>query len=304
MKNMVMFKKGENAWVTYIKNRIRSNLNFIAIAEGSTGIGKSWAMLSVAYQVDPNFTIDQVAFSFREVMQIITSEWFKKKKGFRVIVFDEAQVDISNRSWQSLTNKLMNYLTSTFRHLNIILLFATPYSDFIDSQTQKLLHCKFVVKGHSRQTNLTIIRPKLQQYNSQMKKFYNHSLMVSSKKGTFKLTQWKVIRPPKHLIDLYEAKKTQFTTDLNKDILAQLDVVEKKKKPVEEVVELPDNTHLLKAKWQDWFNYIKEHPNQIQQDYYKAFGIDGDAFRTFKNKCNKIGVNIEQFIGIRAKTHK
>ena len=301
---MVMFKKGENAWVTYIKNRIRSNLNFIAIAEGSTGIGKSWAMLSVAYQVDPNFTIDQVAFSFREVMQIITSEWFKKKKGFRVIVFDEAQVDISNRSWQSLTNKLMNYLTSTFRHLNIILLFATPYSDFIDSQTQKLLHCKFVVKGHSRQTNLTIIRPKLQQYNSQMKKFYNHSLMVSSKKGTFKLTQWKVIRPPKHLIDLYEAKKTQFTTDLNKDILAQLDVVEKKKKPVEEVVELPDNTHLLKAKWQDWFNYIKEHPNQIQQDYYKAFGIDGDAFRTFKNKCNKIGVNIEQFIGIRAKTHK
>ena len=298
-----MFKKGENAWISYIKNRIRSNLNFIAIAEGSTGVGKSWAMLSVAYQIDPDFPIDQVAFSFREVMQIINADWFKKKK-WKVILFDEPQTDISNRQWQSLTNRLLNFLVSTFRHQNVVLLFASPYSDFIDSQTQKLLHCKFVVKGHSRQTKFTTMRPKLQQYNSQMKKFYNHSLMVSSKKGTFKMTQWKVIRPPQHLIDLYEAKKTQFTTDLNKDILAQLDVIEKKKKPVEEVVELPDKTHLLKAKWQDWFNYIKEHPNQIQQDYYKVFGIDGDVFRTFKNKCNKIGVNIEQFIGIRAKTHK
>jgi len=37
MKNMVMFKKGKDAWINYIKKRIRSNLNFIAIAEGSTG---------------------------------------------------------------------------------------------------------------------------------------------------------------------------------------------------------------------------------------------------------------------------
>jgi len=40
MKNMVMYKKGEDSWVRYIKARINSNLNFIAIAEGSTGIGK------------------------------------------------------------------------------------------------------------------------------------------------------------------------------------------------------------------------------------------------------------------------
>lgn len=297
-----MFKKGENAWINYIKNRIKSNLNFIAIAEGSTGIGKSWAMLSVAYQIDPDFSIDQVAFSFKDVMKIIDEPKFLKKP-FRVVLFDECQTDINNRAWQSLTNKLFLYLTSTFRHRNIILLMASPYSDFVDSASMKLIHCKFVVKGHSRQSKLTTIRPKLQQYNSSMKKFYNHSLMVSSKRGVFKLTQWKVTIPPKHLITPYEAKKTAFTSALNEDILQQLeDIDNKKKPPVEKVEELPDKTHLLKAKWQDWFNYVKEHPNQKEGDYHKAFSVDGNGFRTFKRKCKKIGVNIEQYLGMRAKT--
>jgi len=297
MKNMVMFKKGENAWVTYIRNRVKSNLNFIAIAEGSTGVGKSWAMLSVGYQIDPDFTIDQVAFSFKEVMQILNADWFKTKKGFRVIVFDEPQTDISNRAWQSLTNRLMNYLTSTFRHQNIILLMATPYADFIDSQTQKLIHCKFVVKGHSRHTNLTTIRPKLQQYNSQMKKYYNHSLMVSSKKGTFKMTQWKIIKPPKHLIDPYEEKKTAFTSGLNKDILEQLEVIEKKNKPPVEDMEKPSKIHRLEGEDKERYEYLKEHPNLLKQDYAKAFGIKPQQMAGWIKKMDKIEVNTSKYIG-------
>jgi len=293
---MVMFKHGEDAWITYIKNRIRGNLNFMAIAEGSTGIGKSWAMLSVAHQIDPNFTIDQVAFSFRAVMEILNNPDFKKKK-WKVILFDEAQTEISNRAWQSLTNRLLNYLVSTFRHQNVILLFATPYSDFIDSQTQKLLHCKFVVKGHSKQTNLTTIRPKLQQYNSKMKKFYEHSLMVSSKMGTFKITNWKVARPPQHLIDPYEEKKTAFTSGLNKDILKQLEGVEKKNKHDEEVKEKPDKLYRLETEDEERVQYIKDHPNQLKKDYAKSFGWKTPRFSEWLKKMDKIEVNIAKYIG-------
>jgi len=295
MKNMVMFKQGEDAWITYIKNRIRSNLNFMAIAEGSTGIGKSWAMLRVAYEIDPDFSVDQVAFSFREVMEILNNPDFKKKK-WKVIFFDEPQTEISNRAWQSLTNRLLNYLVSTFRHQNVVLLFATPYSDFIDSQTQKLLHCKFVVKGHSKQTKLTIIRPKLQQYNSKMKKFYEHSLMVSSQMGTFKITNWKVKRPPQHLIDPYEEKKNSFTSGLNKNILAQLEAVDKKNKPAVEVEEKPDKTHLLKAQWQDWVEHIKSNPNQTQVKYAEELGSTQGEISRFYLKCDKIGVNIRKYL--------
>jgi len=160
-------------------------------------------------------------------MEIINSEWFNEKK-WKVIIFDEAQADISNRQWQSLTNKLMNYLLSTFRHRNIILLFTSPYSDFLDSQTMKLMHCKFEIRGHSRKTGKTHIRPKLLQYNSKQKKFYEHSLYVINKGRYNKLIYWELEKPPEHLIKPYEEAKTKFTENLNRDILNDLNAFEKK----------------------------------------------------------------------------
>lgn len=221
MKNIVLKKPGENSWIRYIKGRIRNNLNFIGLFEGPTGIGKSWSAIRIAWEIDPSFEARQIAFSFERIMKIINADWFKKKK-WKVIVFDEAQTDINSRTWQSLTNKLMNYLLSTFRHQNIILLFTTPYSDFIDLSSRKLLHCIFVCKGWDKKSKKSLIRPKLQQYNSKMKKFYEHSLYVKTGKGAAKLIHWSVDVPPPHLIDPYEKAKTKFTHALNLDIQEQL----------------------------------------------------------------------------------
>jgi len=231
MKNIIMYKQGENSYVNWILKRIRKNLNFISIAEGPTGIGKSWAMLSFAYKLDKDFSINQVGFGFREVMDIINAPWFKCKR-VKIILFDEAQVDIGNRQWQSLINKLFNYLMSTFRHQNIIFLMTSPYSDFIDSATMKLVHCKFEVKGHSEKTNKTLVRPKLLQYNSNKKMFYNHSLFVLRDGILNKLKQFYISKPPEHLIEEYEDKKKEFTDLLNQKILSQLQGVDNKDKKV------------------------------------------------------------------------
>ena len=244
MKNLVYYRGYEPAWITYIRARIKANLNFLSITEGPTGVGKSWAMISIAKMLDEDFSIDQVAFTFKEVMEIINADWFKKKK-WKVIIFDEAQTDISNRSWQSLTNKLMLYLTSTFRHQNIILFFISPFSDFVDSATMKLIHCKFVVKGHDRNTKITRVRPKLQQYNSKMRKFYEHSLMVVTKKGIVKQTLFEVPKPPKELIVPYEKKKTEFTEKLNREILSMLNKVFAKKEMPEERKELTEQQKVI-----------------------------------------------------------
>lgn len=223
-----MFKEGEQSWIRWIKKRIINNLNFLAIFEGPTGIGKSWSALSIAHDIDKEFNPrEQVAFSFKELMRIInkfndkTTELSKKK--FKVILFDEAQTNLSNREWQSRVNKLFNYLLSTFRHQNIILLFTSPYSDFIDSASMKLIHCKFEVKGWSAETKKTHIRPKLLQYNSRMKKFYEHSLYVIKDKKVNKLVYWLVDCPPKHLIEPYEQMKSEFTANLNKEITEELE---------------------------------------------------------------------------------
>jgi len=273
----------------------------------SKNSGKSWSMLSVAYLIDPTFEIKQVAFSFQEVMKIINSDWFKKKK-WKVILFDEPQTSISNRQWQSLTNRLFNFLLSTFRNINVILLFATPYADFIDVASQKLLHCKFEVKGHSRKTNLTTIRPKLLQYNSRMKKFYEHSLWVSFKGmmgGATKLTKWNVPKPPQHLIDAYEIKKSEFTNKLNKSIQSQLDVMDdkqikkdKKDSGEEEVIfDTGDSMQFLDDKEKQWFEYIKTHPRKTKAEYGKVFKRHPNALIRFYEKCRRNNINIDDYVG-------
>jgi len=216
------------------------------------------------------------------------------KKKYKVIVFDEAQTEISNRAWQSLTNKLMNYLLSTFRHRNVILLFTSPYSDFLDSQAMKLIHCKFEVRSHDQRTKLTKIRPKILQYNSKLKKFYEHSLYVIRDNRYNKLVFWGVKKPPQHLIDPYEEDKLAFTTKLNKSMLEDMDKLEKGEDKVEENQEF-----LLKLNNDelDFYNFVKDNPNKTQTEYAKELGLTTQKASRFVLKIEKYGGYIRKYLG-------
>lgn len=232
MRNIIKNKPGEMSFITWIKKRIKSNLNLVSVATGPTGIGKSWAMIKIGHELDNEFENRQIAFSFRQVIDILNSEWFPQKK-IKTIVFDEVQISLSNRQWQSLTNRLINYLLSTFRHRNVVLLMTSPYVDFLDSQSRKLIHVEFEVKGHNQKTRLTHLRPKLLQYNSSMKKFYTHSLYVIKDGDVNKLVNWWVEQPPKHLIEPYEKAKLEFTDKLNKGMDIALKKLEKEDEEID-----------------------------------------------------------------------
>lgn len=237
MKNIINYKKGKFSYILWIMKRILNNLNFIALAKGPTGIGKSLMLIAVARSIDPDFSVNQIAFTFKEVMQIINSDWFKKKK-WKIIIFDEAQTSVNSRTWQSLINRLFNYLMSTFRHQNIIFLMSSPYQDFIDSATMKLVHCIFDVKGHSEKTQRTLVRARLLQYNSEMKKFYYHSLMVMRDGMLHKCKSFNILRPPKKIELEYEAKKKLFTDELNRKIMFELDQIDRKDEKRNQLTEL------------------------------------------------------------------
>ncbi len=228
MNNLILKKKGEASFVTYIKKRLKNNLNFVCLFQGALGIGKTYSGMSMAYQLDKEFDAEkQITFDFKETMTLINSDWFKQKK-IKIILWDEPQITISNRAWQSELNKLVNYVLSTFRHQNIILIWCAPYQDFLDSQSMKLLHCIFKCKGINKKTNTSRVLPRFQQYNAEMKKTYQHSLYVIEGGGTNKMAYWDIVKPPKHLIDIYEPRKTAFTDSLNKDIQSKLDKLDKK----------------------------------------------------------------------------
>lgn len=217
---MALVKKGvDPAWVRYVRQRIRKNKNFLAFIGGPTGSGKSWAGLSICSMIDKEFDVDRCVFSGKGLMDLINSG--KLKKG-SAILFDEAGIDLSNRTWQSMTNRLINHLIQTFRHRNFILIFTSPYLDFIDAATRRLFHAEFATQNIDFNTKTCRMKCQSMQYNSRKKKFYFKYLRVVTEYGLVPLVTWRVPEPDKGLVAVYEEKKTAFTSQLNKNISAEL----------------------------------------------------------------------------------
>lgn len=226
-KRDVQPKVSDNySWVKYVRNRISNNKNFLGICTGPTGSGKSLSMLSFAEMLDPEFTIDRVVFKGRELMNLINTGDLKPGS---VILWDEAGIDLSNRSWQSAINKMLNFLLQTFRHRNFILLFTVPYVDFVDSSARKLFHAEFTTVSINRKKKTCRLKAKLLQYNDSMGKWYRKYLKVIKPTGGISIIRtWNIPLPSKTLLDHYEAKKRSFTDELNKQILATLNKLEEK----------------------------------------------------------------------------
>ena len=214
----------EKLWIRYIKQRIRQNKNFLGFISGSTGSGKSWSSISIAQQLDPDFTSERIVFSGIELMKLINSD--KLKKG-NVVVFEEAGIGMSNKNWQSTINKMLNFLIQTFRHRNFILIFNSPYMDFVDASTRKLFHAEFSTIGIDSKKGTCKLKPRTIQYNSRNKKFYFKMLRVITEKGLIPVNFWSVCKPSPELIKNYETKKRNFTNKLNANILKELQEYEK-----------------------------------------------------------------------------
>lgn len=205
-------------WIKYILSRITKNKNFLGIVTGQTGSGKSYSCLSVAEQLDSNFSIEQVVFSALDCLKLIKSN--KLKKG-SVIVYEEGGVNFSSKTWQSQVNINLGYLFQTFRSDNYIVLFNSPDTSFLDSTMRKLFHAEFTTKGIDYQTEECLLKPILFQWNSRYNKMYFHRLKGVNCKGQYvPINIWRVRKPSENLIEQYEIKKKQFN-DKIKDIAEQ-----------------------------------------------------------------------------------
>jgi len=236
-------KPTDALWIRYIHQRIRENKNFIGIISGPTGSGKSWSSLSLGEQVDPDFNINRVVFSGGELMRLINSGTLKKGSA---IVFEEAGIGMSSKSWQSVTNKLLNFLIQTFRHRNFILIFNTPYMDFVDASTRKLFHAEFSTLSVDIQKGTCRLKPRYIQYNSRNKKFYFKRLRVITRGGKRPVDTWSITRPSKELVKEYEIRKRAFTDKLNTGIQQDLQKLEEiEEKPDSKVGELTYNQQVI-----------------------------------------------------------
>ena len=223
-KAPVVINPTEPSWIRYIRQRIKNNKNYLGFISGATGTGKTYTSLAICEMVDPTFSIDRVVFNGRDLMRVVAD----MKRG-NAVVFEEVGVEMSNRNWASITNKMLNYLFQTFRHRNFILIMNSPYMDFIDAATRKLFHAEFQTEAIDKKKQTVRVIPQVIQYNSRIQKFYFKYLRVYRPGiGLVPIKRWNVPRPSKELTDAYEIKKRAFTDQLNEKIIKELDKVDKK----------------------------------------------------------------------------
>ena len=233
MKNLIMHRKGEDSVVTWIKKRIRLNLNFLSLTTGEPGNGKSYFDLSIAEMIDPDFNPEkQIVFTPLEFMQAINGFNGKDeelaKKEYKVLMVEELQKSAGRRKWQSKINEQINIIVSTFRNQHIIVLFNSPYSSLIDSNTVKMLHAKIETRGWRKKDGKSAARFKILQYNDKLSKMYEHSLYIIKDGNVSKMDGlWIVNKPSKRVTEVYERKKTEFTDRTNREATTEFAKMEK-----------------------------------------------------------------------------
>lgn len=232
MSNAIVVYREEpktNSWARWMVARTkRQNKNNLISIVGKTGSGKTYSAISICEIMSKMdgvpFTIDHIVFTLRELMDLINSG--KLKRGSKII-FDEPQVSISAREFQSEANKVFNYLLSTFRHRNLTLFFCTPFETLLDKNTRRLFHGRFETSNINRNTNTCRIIPRYIEYSDWKPDPYRKQLIVMFKdktgnNKTKKVNYWDIPKPSKELIKQYEEKKLNFTDTLNKNISIRL----------------------------------------------------------------------------------
>ena len=221
-------------WMIGITMR-KNNNNLISIC-GKTGSGKTWVAMSISEIMSRMdgvpFDVDHIVFSLTELMELINSG--KLKRGSK-IVFDEPQISIGAREFQSEANKVFNFLISTFRHRNFTLFFCTPFEKLLDKSTRRLFHAKFETMSINPNKQTCRIKPRFIEYSDFKENPYRKQLVAvvkDSKTGksvSNKVAYWDIPRPSQELIDRYEVKKRQFTDRLNRNIYKRLQDYDKDK---------------------------------------------------------------------------
>ena len=233
MSNAIVIYRGKpktNSWARWMVNRtMRQNKNNLVAVVGKTGSGKTYSAISICEIMSKMdgvpFDVDKhVVFSLNELMDLINSG--ELRRGNK-IVCDEFQCSISAREFQSKANKVFNYVLSTFRHLNLTLFFCTPFETLLDKNTRRLFHARFETMSIDRNNQTCRLKPRFLEYSDYKTEPYRKQLIVMFKDGnrnkSRKLFYWDIPRPSKENEIIYEKKKIDFTSRLNKNISLELE---------------------------------------------------------------------------------
>jgi len=190
----------------------RQNANLLIIICGQTGSGKSYSALTIAKMINSKFDIKKhVVFNVEDFMSLLNNG--KLRRG-DVIVWDEAGIGIPAREWWTISNKAINYVLQTFRHLNLCVIFTTPSFDYIDKQTRILFHIYIETVKIDYNNQRVIIKIFENTFNPRMGKPYQKYTWTNGIKNE----RHNIGKPTKQMRKEYEELKKEFSLSLREGV--------------------------------------------------------------------------------------
>lgn len=212
-------------WRIFWRRVYSHNENCMIIFVGPSGKGKSYLAMKFAEKLDPTFNKetmwDRICWKPKQVGELIIEK--PLKKGSAVIV-EEGGTQANARAWQTLNNRLMNYITQTFRYKNLFFFITVPYLDFIDKQVRKQFHYMVTAVDKIPEDQINICKIHEMQFDVVTGKLYTKTLRIG---GIARQPHRIKIASP-DIIDSYESKQGAMKEEIQELVYDEIKSVEKK----------------------------------------------------------------------------
>lgn len=247
------------------------NDNWMGCITGETGSGKSWAGLRLCELLDPNFSVDKVAFSTKQFMELVKED----HPPGSMILMDESGVSMNSKTWWDSEQIQMGNILDTWRHQRRGAVFTLPSFGGMQKGARGRMSALLQAKEIDREEEKNILRYRYIQQDTDSGDLYKkyHRLRDPADSRVKKFKYIKLGKPSRELREAYEERKQEFTADLNEEVLEEMSADEAKaeelgpKDAVEEI--LSENTA---------GDYISQHPvnktRYVDKDLLRAdFGL-------------------------------
>lgn len=227
---IMLYPRSMQIFIKTVSNRIDAGKNALPIVVGPTGSGKSLSTISLMIGIYsyrngkmPSVEYVEEHCVFRALNLLTKLNNQDKLVPGEMWNWDEAGFDISHKTHASVQNRVVSWLTQTFRNMQQIVFFTVPSISMIDATVRKLLHYYLETCYIEPKEKICVIKPLIFQYNTRMDKMYYHNLTFPTADGLEEVEFMGVPLPPKEYVEAYEKKKNIFTKDLNLELQGMLE---------------------------------------------------------------------------------
>lgn len=193
----------------------RRDDNWMGAVVGETGKGKSYTCLSIAECVDPDFSIDQVAFGLVEFMELVMDESLGRGS---MIILEEASVEAAAEDFHEVSNKVLRTVLETWRQQNRGALLNLPTFSRLDKGAKIRMTALIQQQAKYEREGYSVAKYKHLQTNSDTGKIYRHYPEINDQEQR----TLKIAPPSEDLRLAYEQRSDEYTAELNEELLEDL----------------------------------------------------------------------------------